>query len=270
MKKYVFLILIAGIAGGMAIMSCSSSSSPTTTTTITNQFALTVGNKFQFSLVINDTSGNPIQADQKSIHETVVANALTFAGVSNVYMCIDTVFNATGSFDLMDTILYATNGTYLLQYGFVTWAIDVYTGGGLQAPPKWDTIAKIGSSAWIADTTNNVHSDITAGSTVVPVLENYLLNGADNGATSVTVGSNSYSADQSKLNGSLTGTGTYSGLPIGLSATLQATIDVTYNPTIPASIVTPIVSVPITLAGSAYETLKYGGYSRTMTSYSAQ
>ena len=133
-----------------------------------------------------------------------------------------------------------------MQYGFVTWAIALYTGGELYATPKWDTIAKAGSAAWLEDSTNNVHASING----IPFVENYLLNGTDKGDTTLAIGSGALTADQASLSGTSTGTGSESGLTATYSAQLDANVYVTYKPTIPAIIRTPLVIVPVLLEGN--------------------
>ena len=84
-------------------------------------------------------------------------------------------------------VLYATNGTWVMQYGFVTWAIALYTGGELYATPKWELHREggFGGVALFEDSTNNVHASING----IPFVENYLLNGTDKGDTTLAIGS---------------------------------------------------------------------------------
>ena len=104
MKKLIsFLFPAAALCAALATFtSCSSSSSTPASSQNNPTFAFNTGNTFQYTLTILDTDNNVVPSEQKTIHESIVASGVTYAGVSGAYMALDSAWNADGSYYGMD------------------------------------------------------------------------------------------------------------------------------------------------------------------------
>jgi len=257
-KKITFL-LCAAFACCIAIFpSCKSNPAASA---ITYQFSLTQGSSYIFTLTAVDSNNAPIPDSLKTIHESIVSAGVTYAGVSNAFCAIDTVYNTSNKIISIDSVFYETNGVYLLQYGFLAWMINTYTGASTLK--GWDTIAYSGSPLWTVNIADNVNTGMDGS----PIPVNYSLYGEDIGDSSVEVDTTYYEVDRASLHGTLVGSGNASGFPITASAKLSANIYTTYNPTILGLVNAPPIVIPVLNNGNLITTQKFNGFIRTLISY---
>ncbi|HET7153132.1 MAG TPA: hypothetical protein VFJ29_05145 [Candidatus Kapabacteria bacterium] len=255
MKRSYTIMMIAALSCAALYVACTSNSNNPTSNNNTGgaSFTFKVGSSFVFDQWMLDTiTGAKIPNSLKAVHEKVAAVLNSYQGMSNVYQVFDTTFTDSTATTVAstDTLYYATSGSVVYQYGFITQVFSILLGPYVPMPPKWDIIANAGNANWVVDTT------ATTPFGLLPL--QLVLDGKDAGNVNFSAAPNALQSDNTSGSGSivLTDSGKMYVIPISGNAY------VSYSPAI-------VVKNYIASVLSTPNLGPVNGYERDLVSFSA-
>ncbi len=162
-----------------------------------HSFSPVIGSTAQYDQWTTDSTGKIPNSDQL-VHETFVAGGLSYQGMQNVYLLVDSIFHdtTTSMISEVDSFYTIANGGELWQFGAVSKEATILGGSLLNLPQHWDMVANEGNtSGWMVDT----------ASQNIPNFANVFLqlNGKDVGDTNITVGTTTLLSNHSELAGTM-------------------------------------------------------------------